>query len=80
MTFHRYGGHDPVHRRGGRLGDLSGQDYWTEVDGIRWEIETSRQPWTPTLWTAWTGEGDDYTFLLAWSRSELREAIYMEVT
>ena len=79
MTFHRYGSHDPERGRGGRYGDLSGQDYWTEVDGVRWEIESSRQPFTPTMWTAWTGEGADYTFLIAWSRQELKDKIAEEM-
>lgn len=80
MTFHRYGSFDQEHRRGGRYGDLSGQDYWTEVDGVRWEIESSRQPWTPTMWTAWTGDpaDDSYVFLIAWSRQDLKEQIALE--
>ena len=73
ITLHRYGKFDRDHGRGGRYGDLSGQDYWTEYNGTRWEIETARtRSRNPAMWTAWNGSG---TFLVAFSRKELEAKI-----
>ena len=76
-TLHRYGKHDPEHHRGGRYGDLSGQDYWIEVDGVRWEVESKRSPWQPTMWIAWPSpdSGLEYRYLIAWSRQEIIEKL-----
>ena len=93
MVFHLYGSCEdrgPHGMRGGKRGDLSGQHYWTEVDGIRWEIESERRrPRDPALWSAsYFNDGgrdlNDMThdeILEAWvvvvgtSRAELEEQI-----
>jgi len=82
VTFHRYGRATKIasgETRGGRYGDLSGQDYWAEVNGRRWEIESSssRGGGGRRLWMANTGsiEGNDYDVVIGWGRKDLVEKI-----
>ena len=80
LVFHRYGEYDRERRRGGRRGDLSGQDYWCEVDGVRWEIESEafRPGGGRMIWTAWRPTGprpEDQEILVRLSREELRSAL-----
>lgn len=79
ISFHRYGHSTETPQgiwRGGRAGDLSGADYWTESNGRRWEIESDRAPWLPTFWLAWTYQDDgSIVSVSAWSRQALKDKI-----
>lgn len=69
-----------LHKRLGRKYDLSGQRYWTEVSGVRFEIKTWRsRPRNPAIWMAWQTDSDGNSIpasnIVAHGRVELEQKL-----